>query len=161
LDGQTPQAIVTGEAPDISHLAEFSFYQWIKWFDQDAAMAEVQEKYGRYLGPSRDVGSLMTSKILNDKGNTLYHLTFRALTQDELDYKKGKAIRDKFDKDVERVPGDIPEDDTPEHALYEDDRVGKVETVDRDDYDEDAIDLYLKAEVTLPIAGEMKTGIVE
>jgi hypothetical protein len=48
LDGQTPQAIVTGEAPDISRLAEFLFYQWIEWFDQDAAMAEDQEKYGRY-----------------------------------------------------------------------------------------------------------------
>jgi hypothetical protein len=167
LDGQTPQAIVTGEAPDISRLAEFSFYQWIECFDQDAAMAEDQEKYGRYLGPSRDVGSLMTSKILNDKGNNLYRSTFRALTQDDLDPQKEKAIRDKFDKDVECVlgdafdPGYIPEDDTPEHELYEDDEVGKVETVDRDDYDKDAIDLYLKAEVTLPIAGEMKTGIVE
>jgi hypothetical protein len=58
-------------------------------------------------------------------------------------------------------PGDIPEDDTPEHELYADDEVGKVEMVDRDDYDEDDVDMYLKAEVTLPIAGEMKTGIIE
>jgi hypothetical protein len=84
-----------------------------------------------------------------------------------LDSQKEKAIRDKFDKDVECVlgdafdPGDIPADDTPEHELYEDDEVGNIETVDRDDYDDDAIDLCLKAEVTLPIAGEMKTGIVE
>jgi hypothetical protein len=99
LDDQTPQAIVTGETPDISLFAEFTFYQWI-WFDQDVAMAEDQEKYGRYLGPSRDVGSLMTSKILNDKGNTLYRLTFRALTQDKLDSQKEKALQDKFDKDV-------------------------------------------------------------
>jgi hypothetical protein len=130
-------------------------------------MAEDQETHVRYLGPSRDVGSMMTSKILNDKGSTLYRSTFRALTQDKLDSQKEKAIRDKYDKDVECVlgdafdPADIPADDTPEHELYEDDEVCKVETVDRDDYDEDAIDLYLKAEVTLPIAGRMKTGIIE
>jgi hypothetical protein len=140
----------------------------MKWFDQDGTMAKDQEKHGRYLGPSRDVGSRATSKILNDKGSTLYRSTFTALTQDELDSQKEKALRDKFDKDVKRVlgdafgPGDIPEDDTPGHELNEGKAVGKVETVDRDDYDEDAIDLYLKAEeVTLPIAGEMKTGIVE
>jgi hypothetical protein len=167
LDGQTPQAIITGETLDISRFAEFSFYQWIEWLEQDAAMAEDQEKYGRYLGPSSDVGSLMTSKILNDKGNTLYRSTFRALIQDQLDSQKEKALRDEFDKVVERVlgvafdPGDIPEDDTPEHELYEDDEVAKVETVDRDDCDEDAVNMYLKAEVTLPIAGEMKTRIVE
>jgi hypothetical protein len=103
LDGQTPQAIVTGEAPDISRLAEFSFYQWIKWFDQDAAMAEDQEKYGRHLGPSRDVGSLMTSKILNDKGNTLYCSTFRALTQDEIDSPIEKSIRDEFNRKIAKV----------------------------------------------------------
>jgi hypothetical protein len=167
LDGQTPQAIITGETPDISRFAEFSFYQWVKWFDQEAAMPEDQEKYGRYLGPSRDVGSLMTSKILNDTGNTLYRSTFRALTQDEIDSPIEKTIRDEFDRKIAKVlgdafnPSDIPEDETPEYELYEDDEVGKVETPDRDDYDEDAIDMYLKAEVTLPIAGEMKTGTVE
>jgi hypothetical protein len=167
LNGQTPQAIITGETPDISRFAEFLFYQWIKWFDQDVAMAEDQEKYGRYLGPSRDVGSIMTSKILNDKGNSLYRLTFRALTQDKLDSQKEKSLWDKFDGKIAKVlgdafnPNDIPEDETPEYELYEDDEVGKVGTIERDDYDEDAVDMYLKAEVTLPIAGEMKTGTVE
>jgi hypothetical protein len=50
------------------------------------------KKYGRYLGPSRDVGTMMTSKILNDKGNTLYRLSFRALTQDELDSQKERLL---------------------------------------------------------------------
>jgi hypothetical protein len=109
----------------------------------------------------------MTSKILNDTGNTLYRSTFRALTQDEIDSPIEKTIRDKFDRKIAKVlgdafnPSDIPEDETPENELYEDDEVGKVETPDRDDYDENAIDMYLKAEVTLPIAGKMKTGTVE
>jgi hypothetical protein len=71
LNGQTPQAIITGETQDISRFAEFSFYQWFKWFDQEAVMPDDQEKYERYLGPSRDAGSLMASKILSDKGKIL------------------------------------------------------------------------------------------
>jgi hypothetical protein len=125
-------------------------------------MPEDEEKYGRYLGPSRDVGSLMTSKILNDKENTLYCATFRALTQDEIDSPIEKSFQDEFDRKIAKVlgdvfnPGDIPEEETPEYE-----QVGKVETLDRDDYDEDAIDMYLKDKVKLPVAGKMKTGIVE
>jgi hypothetical protein len=36
LDGQTLQAIITGVTPDISTLAEFRWYQWVKWFDANA-----------------------------------------------------------------------------------------------------------------------------
>jgi hypothetical protein len=53
LDGQTPQAIVTGNTPDISILAEFSWYQWVKWFDKKTSFPMDQEVYGRYLWPSK------------------------------------------------------------------------------------------------------------
>jgi hypothetical protein len=88
------------------------------------------------------------------------------LTQDEIDSTIEKSIRDEFDRKITKVlvdvfnPSDIPEDETPEYELYEDTEFGKVETPDRDDYDEDAIDMHLKAEVTLPIAGKMRTGTV-
>jgi hypothetical protein len=72
LDGQTPQALVTGVAPDISSLAEFRWFQWVKCFDEKAVFPDNQEVYARYLGPSRTVGSIMTSKLLNEKGNTIY-----------------------------------------------------------------------------------------
>jgi hypothetical protein len=61
----------------------------------------------------------MTSKILNDKGNTLYRSTFRALTQDEIDSPIEKSIRDEFDRKIAKVlgdafnPSDISEDETP------------------------------------------------
>jgi hypothetical protein len=46
----------------------------------------------------------MTSKILNDTGNTLYCSTFR----DEFNRKIAKVLGDAF------IPSDIPEDETPE-----------------------------------------------
>jgi hypothetical protein len=158
--------MLTGVTPDISTLAEFGWYQWVKWFDEDANLASNQEKYARYLGPSRGVGSLMTSKLLNDKGNTLYRSTFRALTQEEIDSPKEQEMRKAFDRKIEEIlgpnlnPDDLPEDETPEYERYEDDEDPGVPTVERDDFDKDAVDMYLKAEVTLPIGGEMLSGKV-
>ena len=167
LDSQTPQATLTGLTPDISTLCEFEWYQWVKWFDHDAQLPDDQEKYARYLGPSRGVGNLMTSKLLNDKGNTLYRSTFRALTREEIDSPKEQELRKAFDVKIEGVlgpdlnPEDLPEDETPEYERYEDDMVEGTPTIERDEHDSNAVDMYLKAEVTLPIAGEMLTGKVE
>jgi hypothetical protein len=57
LEGQTPQAMLTGVTPDISFLAEFRWYQWVKWFDENANLPDDQEVYARYLGPSPGVGT--------------------------------------------------------------------------------------------------------
>ncbi|KAG7369941.1 hypothetical protein IV203_027687 [Nitzschia inconspicua] len=57
-------------------------------------------------------------------------------------------------------PEDMPECDTPEYERYEDGETAAFNVDDRDDIDQDAIGIYLKAEVTLPIAGEMLTGNV-
>jgi hypothetical protein len=67
LDCETLQATITGKTPDISLLAEFKFYQWVKWFDKNANLPDDQEVYGRYLGPSRDVGSMMTTKDIEEE----------------------------------------------------------------------------------------------
>ena len=166
LDGETPYAMLMGETPDISPLAEFGWYDWVKWYDETANMPHEQEKYGRYLGPSRNVGSLMTARILNITGNTVHRSTFRALTREEVDDPDEKATRETFDKEVYRIlgpafnPVNIPDDETPEYERYMDEETGQVENVDADDVDQNAIDHYLHAEVLLPIAGEMKTGTV-
>ena len=41
-------------------------------------------KLGGYLGPATDVGSMMTSKILNYNGNYVPRSTFRPLTEAEM-----------------------------------------------------------------------------
>ena len=167
LEGETPQARLMGNIPDISILGEFAWYQWVKWLDELAQYPDDREKYGRYLGPSRDIGSLMTAKILNVTGQTLPRSTFRALTQEEIDSEKEKEKRKEFDRKIEELLGpafdvnDIPEDATPEYDRYEDDENEAIPIVEQDDVDQDAIDMYLHAEVLLPIAGEMKTGTVE
>jgi hypothetical protein len=166
LDGQTPQAIITGHTPDISTLGEFQWYQWVKWYDENAQFPEDREIYARYLGPSRAIGCLMTSKLLNEKGNILHRSSFRSLTKDEFDDPKEKERRNTFDQRVGTVlgpgmtPDDIPEDSTPEYDRYDDGENDQITLIDQDDVDQNAIDQYLHAEVKLPIAGEMKNGRV-
>lgn len=75
-------------------------------------------------------------------------------------------MRRLFDQKIEEIlgpnmnPEDIPEDETPEHERYEDDDTTNNVIEDRDNVDQQAIDMYLNAEVLLPIAGEMLTGKV-
>jgi hypothetical protein len=166
LDGQTPQGIITGSTPDISSLAEFRWYQWVKWFDENANFPDDQEVLARYLGPSRGVGNLMTSKLLTIKGNTIHRSTYRALTREEEDDPKEKQRRCEFDKTITELLGhhmtmdDLPQDETPEYEVYEDDHTPPLNIPERDDVDQNAIDRYLQAEVILPIAGEKSIGKV-
>jgi hypothetical protein len=56
-------------------------------------------------------------------------------------------------------PTDHQDDLTPEYdRTHDDDTTGTV--AERDEIDQEAIDLYLNAEVTLPIDGELLTGKV-
>jgi hypothetical protein len=142
--------MITGKTPDISTLAEFRWYQWIKWFNQHADLPDEQEVYGRYLGPSRAVGSLMTSTILNEKGNILHR------SSAEEDNPEEMAKRKAFDQKIGDIVGpnmqaeDIPEDETPEHERYEDEDSTQTFIEGRDDVDQQIIDMYLHAEVLLP-----------
>jgi hypothetical protein len=108
----------------------------------------------------------MTSKILNEKGNTLHRSSFRPLTQEEENNIDEKEKRKAFDRKVAEYLGpdmkmeEASDEDTPEYKSYEDDSSNYERTDKKDEADQEAIDPYLQAEVLLPIAGEMLTGRV-
>jgi hypothetical protein len=45
LKGQVPETLMTGSTADISHLCEFSWYQWVMYNDK-AGYPEGTEKLG-------------------------------------------------------------------------------------------------------------------
>jgi hypothetical protein len=108
----------------------------------------------------------MTSKILNERGNTLHRSSFRPLTQEEENNIDEKEKRKAFDRKVAEYLGpdmkmeEASEEDTPEYEKYEDDYNPCVKTEEIDEVDQEALDRYLQAEVLLPIAGEMLKGKV-
>jgi len=88
LDGQTPATKITGDTVDISHLAEFSWYDWVWYVDKSGMPAQEdtleptmqRKKLGRYLGPSDNVGSAMCGVVLTERGTTLNKTSIIPLT---------------------------------------------------------------------------------
>jgi hypothetical protein len=148
-------------------LAEFGFYDWVYWYDETAKYPDAKQKLGRYLGPSRKVGSALCAKILGKNGQVRVRSTYTAVSYDDQQKPEVKSEMEEFDKVIATKLGksatlqDFPEDETPSFERYEDDDQVPIEPVERDDHDVDAYDQYVNAEVLLPISGEMKTGKVK
>jgi hypothetical protein len=166
LHGQVPQAIVSGQPVDISRLAEFAFYDWVYWYDESIQYPGEKKTLGRYLGPSRDIGSAMCAKILKKNAQMRTCSTYIAVSHDEMQKPNVAQDMKEFNESINSRLGesatleDFPDDETPEYERYEDDMEPPIDAVDRDDFDEDAFDPYLNAQVLLPIQGEQSTGTV-
>ena len=110
LDGMVPETKLTGDTADISHLAEFGFYDWVWYIEnttqpgmEDTAEPSKQRKrLGKYLGPANSVGSAMCGTILTEKA-TFRHKTsiFPLTTEDK--YDEGVIAQKKEFKDRLRI----------------------------------------------------------
>ena len=80
LQGRTPIEAVMGKTPDISEYLDFGFYDWV-WFKADAGVGEIQ--LGRFLGISRNVGSLMSYHVLPISGVPVSRTTVQRVTEVE------------------------------------------------------------------------------
>ena len=65
LQGRKPLEALTGETPDISQYLDFGFYDQV-WLKEDSGLGEI--KLGRFLGVSKQVGSLMSYWVLPASG---------------------------------------------------------------------------------------------
>lgn len=164
MQGQVPQQLVTGQSCDISRIAEFGWYQWIYWYDQQADFPSPKKVIGRYLGPTRDIGSALTAKILKENGNYAWRSSFVAVSDDEMKQPEMIKRMEEFDKNILEVLGDpidvdeFPEERTPDYVPYEEDDELPPQIPERDDVDASTFDPYVNAEVLLPNRGVMQTA---
>jgi hypothetical protein len=84
LGGEVAETIVSGETPDISQLCELGWYEWCKFRNVAAPFPQDKMVLGRYLGPSVDIGSAMTAKILKANGQVIHMSAYRSLTPGEV-----------------------------------------------------------------------------
>jgi hypothetical protein len=84
LEGQVPESKIKGETVDISTIAEYAWYEWVKFRDTSAEFPVSKIQLGRDLGAAIDIGPAMTRKILKKNGMVMYRSSFRYLTQDEI-----------------------------------------------------------------------------
>ena len=157
LQRQTPHSKMTGRPTDISHLCQFSWYEWVLYRREGTSYPFPEERLGRCLGPCKNAGNAMSQHVLIREMQVLPLATIRRLTPAE--HNSPGIIRRKaeFDEAVFKKMGDslhppveesIPSDYTPYHDMND-----KTETMPEAD-DIPDYDLYLQAEVMLPQNGE-------
>jgi hypothetical protein len=82
--GQVPETIMTRNTADISHIAEFGWYNWVMYHDKEPSFPDDKLILGCYLGPAIDTGSALTAKILKSNGVFDCRSTLRHLSDEEL-----------------------------------------------------------------------------
>ena len=89
---------------------------------------------GRYLGPSIDIVSVLTAKIIKENGQVLHTSMYQALIQEEWEWKECKAEHSLFIMSLYQKLGphvklrDLVElgvEDTPQYDPYEVSHVGQ------------------------------------
>jgi hypothetical protein len=82
LEGQVPESKVKGETVDISTIAKYAWYEWVKFRDTAAKFRVSKIQLGRYLGAVVDIGPVMARKILKNNGSVMYRTSVRPLAPD-------------------------------------------------------------------------------
>ncbi len=84
LDGEVPETIMSSKTANISQFYELGWNEWVKFHSTTISFPEDSLVLGKYLGPSIDIGPVMTAKILTPTGKVVYCSTYRPLTPKEL-----------------------------------------------------------------------------
>ena len=65
LDGEVPKMLMTGQSPDISHICEYAWVDWVMFHDgPHVSYHDNNLVLGRYLGLTLDIRQAMCAKIL-------------------------------------------------------------------------------------------------
>jgi hypothetical protein len=174
LEGQVPEIKIKGEIVDISTIAEYAWYEWVKFRDTASKSTVSKIQLGRYLGAAIDIGPAMTRKILKQNGSVMYRSSVRPLTQDEIQSPTEQNEREEFDIAIEEKFGPAMNKDDfqndPDYAdfvtstydCYEDDEVypSKMPYIYdiKEEHDVDTYDQYVGAHVRVPIGDEIRYG---
>jgi hypothetical protein len=130
LEGQVPESKVNGDTVDISTIAEYVWYEWVKFRHTAAKFPVSKIQLGRYLGAAIDT---MACKILRKNGMVMYRTSLRPIIPDEIQSQTEKNECEKFDIAIEKKFGtstnksDFKDDPdyadfvTPSYDCYEDD----------------------------------------
>ena len=86
LHGRAPGEMMTGVTPDISHICEFCWFEWVYMSPPVGSFADGKEHLGWYLGPTLPGhGSTMSYHVLQHSGEVVSWTSICKLTLQELD----------------------------------------------------------------------------
>jgi hypothetical protein len=84
LEGQVPESKIKGETVDIFTIAEYAWYEWVKFRDTASKSPVSKIQLVRYLGAAIDIGPAMARKIMKKNGSVTCRISVRPLTPDEI-----------------------------------------------------------------------------
>ncbi len=76
--------MMSGKTADISQFCKLCWYEWVKFRSTTISFPEDPLVLGKYLGPSIDVGTVITAKILTPTGEVVHPSTYRPLMPEEI-----------------------------------------------------------------------------
>ena len=83
LKGQTPLTYLTGETTDISHLAEFGYFDMV-WFISPEGPDSIQiKRLGRYTGPADSVGDALCATVCDEKLHEFHRTSVFPLSSED------------------------------------------------------------------------------
>jgi hypothetical protein len=176
LEGRVPKSKVKGDTVDISTIAQYAWYKWVKLCDTAVKFPVSKIQLGRDLCAAIDIGPTTTRKILKKNGSVMCRISVRPLTPDKIQSPTERKEREEFDITIENKFGtsmdkndfkdypDYADFVTPTYDCYEDDEVSFSKMPDIDDikeeHDVDTYDQYVGAHVRVPIGDDIRSGKV-
>jgi hypothetical protein len=107
---------------DISTIAEYAWYEWVKFCDTVAKFPVSKIQLGIDLGTAIDIGPAMARKILKKNGSVMYRTSVRPLTPDEIQSPTEQKEREEFDIAIENKFGASTDNsdfkDDPDYAYF-------------------------------------------
>jgi hypothetical protein len=130
---------------EISTIAEYAYYEWVKFRDTTTKFPVSKIQLRRDVGAAIDIGPAMTRNILRQNGSVIYRSSVIPLTQDEIQSPTEQKERQEFDIAIEEKFGPAMNKDDfkndPDYAYFvtqtydcsEDDEVSPSKMPDIDD----------------------------
>ena len=184
-EGECGTTIVKGDTADISHLVDFSIYDWC-WSRSPSESSQEKKQLTRWLGPSFDVGSNLCYAVLTEKGRILHRTSVIPLSREERNSLDVVQQKKEFTKELSERLGDRAkgisvetditdssaeggierneEDGTPQFERYEDDNdddEGFEEPPVSEEVDQVEFDHYISARVRLQEGDMEDFGVVK
>jgi hypothetical protein len=141
-----------GQTYDISPLAQYAWYEWVKFRETGQSFPDSKEWLDRDLGPAIDIGPAMSRKVLKINGEVMIRVSVRGLTLDKMQSPDEQKRRQEYDEEIKmklskgmqnhdfKLYSDFADFVTPTHDCYEDKKEPAVEMPDIDDFDEHDVD---------------------
>jgi ribosomal protein L15 len=171
LENRTPFEATLGQTTDISSLAPFDFYDYVWYYDEVAQFPEPRRKVGRWLGEATNFGQAMCYWILSNTAQVIVRSSVQPIPEESHDDILRQEIAELNVKIQERL-GDSAEEkynlntvgfgDTYDNSVTPDHPPMEPENSmpEADNWDAEAYDQYISAEVLLPKDGQEVLGQV-